>query len=112
MEYVVVPAGPSNPSTRTTQRPAAGFAIVTDSSESPSAFCPASTQVPVVQIEDEQVEIRAIRRSCSAWNQYVLLLAAMHAQIDQLAYAHTSFFTTEVGRGAGRPADRAPRRRA
>ena len=31
------------------------------------------------------------------------VLAAMHAQIDQLAYAHTSFFTTEVGRAAGRP---------
>ena len=24
------------------------------------------------------------------------VIAAMHAQIDQLAYAHTSFFTTEV----------------
>ena len=24
------------------------------------------------------------------------ILAAMHAQIDKLAYAHTSFFTTEV----------------
>jgi adenosylmethionine-8-amino-7-oxononanoate aminotransferase len=24
------------------------------------------------------------------------VLAAMHAQIDKLAYAHTSFFTTEV----------------
>ena len=24
------------------------------------------------------------------------VLAAMHAQIDSLAYAHTSFFTTEV----------------
>ena len=24
------------------------------------------------------------------------VLAAMHRQIDQLAYAHTSFFTTEV----------------
>ena len=23
-------------------------------------------------------------------------IAAMHAQIDRLAYAHTSFFTTEV----------------
>ncbi len=31
------------------------------------------------------------------------VLAAMHAQIDQLAYAHTSFFTTEV---AERLADR------
>jgi adenosylmethionine-8-amino-7-oxononanoate aminotransferase len=24
------------------------------------------------------------------------VLAAMHAQIDRIAYAHTSFFTTEV----------------
>ena len=24
------------------------------------------------------------------------VLAAMHAQLDQLAYAHTSFFTTQV----------------
>ena len=31
--------------------PAAGLAIVTDSSESPSAVCPASTQVPVVQLK-------------------------------------------------------------
>ena len=31
------------------------------------------------------------------------VLAAMHAQIDQLAYAHTSFFTTDV---AERLADR------
>jgi len=31
------------------------------------------------------------------------VLAAMHTQIDQLAYAHTSFFTTEV---AERLADR------
>ena len=28
------------------------------------------------------------------------VIAAMHAQLDQLAYAHTSFFTTRVGRGA------------
>ena len=40
------------------------------------------------------------------------VLAAMHAQVDRLAYAHTSFFTTEVGRGAGRPAGRSTRRRA
>ena len=40
------------------------------------------------------------------------VLAAMHAQIDKLAYAHTSFFTTEVGRGARRRAGRATRRRA
>ena len=31
--------------------PAAGLAIVTDSSESPSALCPARTQVPVVQLK-------------------------------------------------------------
>ena len=36
--YVVVPAGTANPSTTTFHAPAAGFAIVTDSSESPSAF--------------------------------------------------------------------------
>ena len=30
--------------------PAAGLAIVTDSSESPSALCPASTHVPDVQL--------------------------------------------------------------
>ena len=34
------------------------------------------------------------------------VLAAMHAQIDRLAYAHTAFFTTEVGRDAGRPPGR------
>ena len=34
--------------------PAAGLAIVTDSSESPSAFCPASTQVPVVQLKTKR----------------------------------------------------------
>ncbi len=27
------------------------------------------------------------------------VLAAMHAQLDQLAFAHTSFFTTRAGRG-------------
>ena len=37
------------------------------------------------------------------------VLAAMHAQIDQLAYAHTSFFTTEVAeRLAERLIDSAP----
>src|SRR5512139_1387988 len=35
----------------TTQVPAAGLAIVTDSSLSPSADCPASTQVPDVQLK-------------------------------------------------------------
>jgi adenosylmethionine-8-amino-7-oxononanoate aminotransferase len=30
------------------------------------------------------------------------VLAAMHAQIDQLAYAHTSFFTTEVAEALAR----------
>ena len=33
--------------------------------------------------------------------------AAMHAQIDRLAYAHTSFFTSRAGRGAGRTTGRA-----
>ncbi len=33
------------------------------------------------------------------------VLAAMHAQIDRIAYAHTSFFTTEVAEDARRPAD-------
>jgi len=30
------------------------------------------------------------------------VIAAMHAQIDRLAYAHTSFFTTEVAEELGR----------
>ncbi|MGC8068930.1 aminotransferase class III-fold pyridoxal phosphate-dependent enzyme, partial [Salmonella enterica] len=29
------------------------------------------------------------------------VLAAMHAQLDRLAYAHTSFFTTEVAEELG-----------
>ena len=29
------------------------------------------------------------------------VLAAMHAQLDQLAYAHTSFFTTDVAEALG-----------
>jgi hypothetical protein len=49
--YVVVPAGTANPSTTTFHAPAAGLATVTDSSESPSALCPASTQVPDVQLK-------------------------------------------------------------
>ena len=52
--YVVVPAGTAKPSTSTTQTPAAGLAIVTDSSESPSADWPASTQVPVVQLKTKR----------------------------------------------------------
>ena len=35
------------------------------------------------------------------------VLAAMHAQIDKLAYAHTSFFTTRGRRGTGRRPGRA-----
>src|SRR6266516_1532521 len=35
---------------RTTQVPAAGLLMVTDSSESPSALWPARTQVPLVQL--------------------------------------------------------------
>ena len=40
------------------------------------------------------------------------VLAAMHAQIDTLAYAHTSFFTTEAGRSPGRSARPRPHPRA
>ena len=35
------------------------------------------------------------------------VLAAMHEQLDKLAYAHTSFFTTAGGRRAGRRPRRA-----
>ena len=34
------------------------------------------------------------------------VVAAMHAQIDRLAYAHTRFFSTRARRGARRPPDR------
>ena len=47
----------AKPSTRTTQVPAAGLAMVTDSSESPSADWPARTHVPLRAVEDEQVEV-------------------------------------------------------
>ena len=40
------------------------------------------------------------------------VLAAMHAQIDRVAYAHTSFFTTDGRRAARRPAGRTTRRPA
>ena len=40
------------------------------------------------------------------------VLAAMHAQIDKLAYAHTSFFTTEAAEQLGATAGRGRRRRA
>ena len=40
------------------------------------------------------------------------VLAAMHAQIDRLAYAHTSFFTTEVAEELGAAPDRARARGA
>jgi hypothetical protein len=34
---------------------------------------------------------------CRRWaTAHPDVLAAMHAQLDQLAYAHTSFFTTDV----------------
>ena len=54
-EHVDVLVGrgpPQEPRTVATtfHAPAAGLPIVTDSSESPSAFCPASTQVPDVQL--------------------------------------------------------------
>jgi adenosylmethionine-8-amino-7-oxononanoate aminotransferase len=34
-------------------------------------------------------------------HQHPAVLAAMHAQLDQLAYAHTSFFTTDVAEALG-----------
>jgi adenosylmethionine-8-amino-7-oxononanoate aminotransferase len=34
-------------------------------------------------------------------HQHPAVLAAMHAQLDQLAYAHTSFFTTDVAEDLG-----------
>ena len=40
------------------------------------------------------------------------VLAAMHAQLDQLAYAHTSFFTTEAAEALADRPDRATRPRA
>ena len=47
---VVDPDGTEKPSTRLIQMPAAGLLTVTDSSESPSAFCAARTQPPLVQL--------------------------------------------------------------
>ncbi len=35
------------------------------------------------------------------------VLAAIHAQVDKLAYAHTSFFTTESAEALADPAPRA-----
>ena len=40
------------------------------------------------------------------------VLAAMHEQIDRIAYAHTALLHHRGRRGAGRPPDRATRRRA
>src|ERR1044072_9930289 len=34
-------------------------------------------------------------------HQHPAVLAAMHAQLDQLAYAHTSFFTTDAAEALG-----------